>query len=52
MRQGRSGRWYWAEACYCQDKTKSIDASNPFANIVRCDGGPPVTTAAPASTPK
>jgi hypothetical protein len=51
MRQGRSGRWYWAEACYCQDKAKAIDASDPFANIVRCDGGPPVTSASPASTP-
>ena len=48
MRQGRSGRWYWAEACYCQDKSKSIDPSNPFANIVRCDGGPPVAASAPA----
>ncbi len=47
MRQGRSGRWYWAEACYCQDKSRTIDASNPFANIVRCDGGPPVAGPAP-----
>lgn len=47
MRQGRTGRWYWAEACYCQDKSRTIDASNPFANIVRCDGGPPVAGPAP-----
>ncbi len=44
MRQGRTGRWYWAEACYCTDKTKAIDPTNPFAHIVRCDGGPPVTS--------
>ena len=47
MRQGRSGRWYWAEACYCQDKSRTNDASNPFATIVRCDGGPPVAGPAP-----
>lgn len=38
MRQGRSGRWYWDQACFCTDKTKAVDPSSPFANIVRCDG--------------
>ncbi len=37
MRQGRSGRWYWHEACFCSDKSKNPDPSNPFSNIVRCD---------------
>ena len=37
MRKGRSGRWYWSEACFCSDKTKSTDPSAPFANIVRCE---------------
>ena len=37
MRKGKSGRWYWHEACFCSDKTKAIDPSAPFANIVRCD---------------
>ena len=37
MRQGRSGRWYWHEACFCSDKSKNPDPSNPFANIIRCD---------------
>ena len=37
MRKGRSGRWYWHEACFCTDPAKSKDASPPFANIVRCD---------------
>ena len=46
MRQGKSGRWYWHEACFCADKSKNADPSNPFANIVRCDDGP-----APASSP-
>jgi len=36
MRQGKSGRWYWSEACFCADTAKSHDASAPFANIVRC----------------
>jgi hypothetical protein len=37
MRQGRSGRWYWSEACFCTDPGKARDPSAPFANIVRCD---------------
>jgi hypothetical protein len=37
MRQGKSGRWYWNEACYCSDPSKGRDPSAPFANIVRCD---------------
>jgi len=37
MRQGRSGRWYWNEACFCTDPKKARDPSAPFANIVRCD---------------
>ncbi|QJR15805.1 hypothetical protein [Usitatibacter palustris] len=36
MRQGKSGRWYWDEACFCTDPTKARDPSAPFANIVRC----------------
>ncbi|HXZ48641.1 MAG TPA: hypothetical protein VEG27_06440 [Usitatibacter sp.] len=36
MRQGKSGRWYWDEACFCADPAKSRDPSAPFANIVRC----------------
>ena len=37
MRKGKSGRWYWHEACFCSDPKKAIDPSAPFANIVRCD---------------
>jgi hypothetical protein len=37
MRQGKSGRWYWDEACFCTDPRKARDPSAPFANIVRCD---------------
>ena len=37
MRQGKSGRWYWNEACFCTDPRKARDPSSPFANIVRCD---------------
>lgn len=37
MRKGKSGRWYWHEACFCTDPTKTKDPSTPFANIVRCD---------------
>ncbi len=37
MRQGKSGRWYWDQACFCTDKSKARDPSSPFANIVRCD---------------
>ena len=37
MRQGKSGRWYWNEACFCTDPSKARDPSAPFANIVRCD---------------
>jgi len=36
MRQGKSGRWYWDEACFCTDPAKARDPSAPFANIVRC----------------
>ena len=38
MRQGKSGRWTWHEACFCSDPTKTKDPSTPFANIVRCEG--------------
>jgi len=48
MRKGKSGRWYWEEACFCSDATKAIDPSAPFANIVRCDGKP-ANTMMPAS---
>ena len=37
MRKGKSGRWYWNEACFCTDPKKARDPSAPFANIVRCD---------------
>jgi len=37
MRQGKSGRWYWNEACFCVDPRKAKDPSAPFANIVRCE---------------
>lgn len=37
MRQGKSGRWYWNEACFCTDPEKAKDKTPPFANIVRCD---------------
>jgi len=37
MRKGKSGRWYWHEACFCSDPKKAKDPSAPFANIVRCD---------------
>jgi hypothetical protein len=37
MRQGKSGRWYWDEACFCTDPKKARDPSAPFANIVRCE---------------
>ena len=37
MRKGKSGRWYWHEACFCTDPNKTKDPSTPFANIVRCD---------------
>jgi len=36
MRQAKSGRWYWSEACFCSDAAKTKDPSTPFANIVRC----------------
>jgi hypothetical protein len=36
MRKGKSGRWYWHEACFCTDPNKARDPSAPFANIVRC----------------
>jgi hypothetical protein len=38
MRKGKTGRWYWHEACYCSDPSKAKDPSSPFSNIVRCDG--------------
>lgn len=37
MRKGRSGRWYWSEACFCTDPKRAKDSNPPFANIVRCD---------------
>ena len=37
MRKGKSGRWYWHEACFCTDPNKARDPSAPFANIVRCE---------------
>jgi hypothetical protein len=37
MRKGKSGRWYWNEACFCTDPQKARDPSAPFANIVRCE---------------
>jgi hypothetical protein len=37
MRKGRTGRWYWSEACFCSDPKRARDGSAPFANIVRCD---------------
>ena len=37
MRKGRSGRWYWHEACFCSDPRKTKDPTTPFSNIVRCD---------------
>jgi hypothetical protein len=37
MRKGKSGRWYWNEACFCSDPRKARDPTPPFANIVRCD---------------
>ena len=37
MRKGKTGRWYWREACFCTDPKRSQDRSPPFANIVRCD---------------
>jgi hypothetical protein len=37
MRKTKSGKWAWAEACFCTDPTKTRDPSSPFANIVRCD---------------
>jgi hypothetical protein len=36
MRQEKSGRWTWHEACFCSDPAKDKDSSTPFANIVRC----------------
>ena len=37
MRQGKSGRWTWEEACFCTDPKKARDPSAPFAHIVRCE---------------
>jgi hypothetical protein len=53
MRQTMSGRWTWAEACFCTDPTKTKDPSTPFANIVRCQApwkeDAPTTTSAPTA---
>lgn len=51
MRKGKSGRWYWEEACFCSDATKAVDPSAPFANIVRCDGKPSMTLPASTTSP-
>ena len=40
MRKTKSGKWAWAEACFCTDPNKARDPSTPFANIVRCDKQP------------
>jgi hypothetical protein len=49
MRKGKSGRWYWNEACFCTDPKKASDPSAPFANIVRCESPwKETTTAEPA----
>ena len=37
MRKGKTGRWYWHEACFCTDPVNARDKTPPFANIVRCD---------------
>jgi hypothetical protein len=37
MRKGKTGRWYWHEACFCTDPARARDKTPPFANIVRCD---------------
>jgi hypothetical protein len=37
LRQDNRGKWNWESACYCTDKTKGVDPSNPFRHIVRCD---------------
>ena len=37
MRQSKSGRWLWTEACYCTDPAKAKDKTPPFANIVKCE---------------
>ena len=37
MRKGKTGRWYWREACFCSDPARAKDATPPFANIVRCE---------------
>jgi len=36
MRQTKSGRWEWDEACFCSDPAKTRDPNSPLANIVRC----------------
>ena len=36
MRQTKSGRWQWDEACFCSDPTKTKDPNAPLSNIVRC----------------
>lgn len=53
MRQTKAGRWSWNEACFCVDRTKNPDPSDPFANIVRCDDrrGEPPAPAAQAESP-
>ena len=47
MRKGRSGRWYWSEACFCSDPKRAKDSSAPFANIVRCDDRDPLPKTKP-----
>ena len=37
MRKGKTGRWYWHEACYCTDARRNPDTKPPFANIVQCE---------------
>jgi hypothetical protein len=38
MRQESNGKWKWIEMCYCADSSRSTDATQPFAYIVRCQG--------------
>ena len=49
MRKGKSGRWYWHEACFCTDPKKAKDPNAPFANIVKCDNGEAPKPAAQAA---
>jgi hypothetical protein len=45
MRKDRTGRWFWAEACFCADPALGKDPTAPFANIVKCDNGNQETAA-------